>query len=292
MISVFIDGSEGTTGLNLRQRLTFSDVEILDIDENLRKEPDERKRLINAADCVFLCLPDEAARQAAALCENPRTVIIDASTAHRVAPGWAYGFPELSPAHALAVAASRRIAVPGCHASGFCALIYPLRAKGLLPREAELSCVSLTGYSGGGKAMIEQYEGGGRANACASYYALTLRHKHLPEMQAVCSLAVPPVFTPAVLPVRQGMLVTVPLHADADTLYAALAGHYAACEGITVYRDTGGAMPDIQAANGTDRLDIFVFGHGAQTLLAARFDNLGKGACGAAIQCFGMRYGL
>ncbi len=295
MINVFIDGREGTTGLQIQSRLEArEDVRLLAIDEALRKDEAARKVLLNSADCVFLCLPDAAARQAVALIDNPDVVVLDASTAHRTEPGWVYGFPELSPEHRSALKESRRIAVPGCHASGFCALVYPLVRKGLLPSDAALSCTSLTGYSGGGKSMIAQYEGGDPPRG-AQPYALALHHKHLPEMTAVCCLQTPPIFSPCVVPVRQGMLVSVPVFLSAQSLHAALAAHYDGVDNVRVMPFEGEnpqAFLDMEALNGTDKLEIFVFGHDRQSLLVARLDNLGKGAAGAAVQCMELRFGL
>lgn len=295
MISVFIDGREGTTGLQIEQRLAKTPgVRLIDISPELRKDENERKRLLNLADCVFLCLPDNAARQAVSFVENPDTVIIDASTAHRADPSWAYGFPELSESHENAVKTSSRITVPGCHASGFCALIYPLVSGGIIPADTPLSCTSLTGYSGGGKSMITVYEGEDPPRG-ARPYALGLAHKHLPEMTYVCGLASPPVFQPIVAPVRQGMLVSVPLFAGAEYIHGALSGHYKPGGNVTVMplgvSPDGGVM-EMEALNGTDKLEIYVFGHKTQTLLMAKLDNLGKGASGAAVQCMGLRFGL
>ncbi|MCL2084634.1 MAG: N-acetyl-gamma-glutamyl-phosphate reductase, partial [Oscillospiraceae bacterium] len=208
MINVFIDGAEGTTGLRLESRLLGMDgVNLLRIEENLRKDTDRRGYYINKADVVFLCLPDAAAREAAGLAGD--TVVIDASTAHRTAPGWAYGFPELSRAHYDAVRGGNRISVPGCYPTGFCGLIYPLVERGLIAPDADLSCFGLSGYSGGGKPLIERFEGGGADTWGARPYALGLRHKHLPEMRKVCGLEKLPVFMPVVAPIRQGMIVTV-----------------------------------------------------------------------------------
>ncbi len=297
MITVFTDGAEGTTGLLLEQRLApvareRGDIRLLAIDPALRKETSERRRLLNQADAVFLCLPDAAAREAVALVENPDTVIIDASTAHRTAPGWAYGFPELSPAHRAAIITGNRIAVPGCYATGFSALVYPLVTRGLLDPARPLSCFALSGYSGGGKKLIADYEDHTGAERGTRPYALPLHHKHLPEMQAVCGLAAPPLFAPAVAQIKQGMLVTVPLHMPAGPLRQALAEHYQGCETVSVLPQDDPGFLEMDTLNGTDKLELFVFGHETQSLLAARLDNLGKGASGAAMQCFKLRFGL
>lgn len=286
-MKVFIDGAEGTTGLQLEERLkTLINIDILNIDSELRKDLTERKKLLNSADVAFLCLPDNAAKEAVAMVENPDTVIIDASTAHRTAPGWAYGFPELSEEHLNAVRISKRIAVPGCHASGFCSIVYPLVKNGMIGKEQILSCTSLTGYSGGGKSMIAEYEN--KTVKGARPYALSLKHKHLPEMRHVCGLENPPIFQPIVVPVRQGMLVSIPLALDASSVWEYLKDYYAKAENVSVVPFGGENMldagfMDMEALNGTDKLEIFIFGHETQTLAVARLDNLGKGAAGAAV---------
>ncbi len=297
MIQVFVDGAEGTTGLQLEERLRNNpQVRIIPIDTALRKDSQARKSCYDKADVVFLCLPDAAAREAMTLVTNPHTVVLDASTAHRTASGWAYGLPELSPSHRVAIETGNRIAVPGCHASGFCALVYPLIMAELLVRNLPLTCTSLTGYSGGGKAMIAAYEVDTPPRG-ARPYALGLQHKHLPEMTAQCGLSTPPIFLPIVTPVRQGMLVTVPVCHDARSLWEQLAAHYEHAKNITVADFGGesclqGGQLDMEALNGTDTMEIFVFGHTTQALLVARFDNLGKGAAGAAMQCMELRMKL
>lgn len=302
---VYIDGQEGTTGLRIFERFAGrDDIEILTIDPALRKDADERKKLINASDITFLCLPDAAAVEAVSLVENDHVRIIDASTAHRTNPAWAYGFPELSAAHREAIACGKRIANPGCHATGFISLVYPLVSAGALPRDALLSCFSLTGYSGGGKKMIAQYDDEGRDVALDSprLYGLTHKHKHLPEMQAVCGLEVAPLFTPIVADYYAGMLVSVPLMASQlkgiDTLaqlHALYADAYAGQKMIRVMplsaqTDVGGFL----AANGTagwDGLEVYVTGNDERMMVCARFDNLGKGASGAAVQSMNIMLG-
>ncbi|MDR1668643.1 MAG: N-acetyl-gamma-glutamyl-phosphate reductase [Oscillospiraceae bacterium] len=295
MIKVFIDGRAGTTGLQIEERLNaLPGAELITLGESERKNPEARKQMLNEADAVFLCLPDDAAREAVSMITNPGAVVFDASTAHRTHPGWAYGFPELSVEHKEAILASRRIAVPGCHASGFCAVVYPLVWAGLIASGAALSCFSLTGYSGGGKPMIAEYESPG-APADARPYALGLTHKHLPEMQSVCGLEKPPVFLPVLAPVRQGMLVSIPLDAPALPLHGHLAAWYQGAEHVRVMPFGGeGCLENgrlaMQALNGSDDMEIFVFGHETQTVVTARFDNLGKGAGGSAVQCFKLKF--
>lgn len=297
MINVFIDGRAGTTGLQIEERLkALPGVTLMDIADEDRKNPEVRKKLLNAADAVFLCLPDEAAREAVSLIENPSTVVFDASTAHRTHPDWAYGFPELSGQHRESILSSCRIAVPGCHASGFCAIVYPLVWAGLLSSRETVNCFSLTGYSGGGKTMIAEYETPG-APADARPYALGLTHKHLPEMQAVCELEKPPVFLPVLVPVRQGMLVSVPLEAPAYAIHRHFEEWYAGAEHVKAMPFGGegslenGRLP-METLNGSGDMEIFVFGNETQTIVTARFDNLGKGASAAAVQCFLLRFDL
>lgn len=303
-IKVFIDGREGTTGLKILERFAGrDDLELIEIPDELRKDPAARAERLNAADIAFLCLPDAAAREAVAMVTNPNTRIIDASTAHRTADGWAYGFPELSPAHRAAIASGKRIAVPGCHASGFLSLVYPLRAAGILPADYPIVSYSLTGYTGGGKKMIAEYEGEGRDVALDSprQYGLTQSHKHLPEMQAVASLAQPPIFAPIVADFPQGMEVSVPLYSallngkptPAD-IHAALSAHYAGSKMVSVLPlggDGTGFLPSNPLA-GKCTMQIFVGGNDERILLAALFDNLGKGASGAAVQCMNIMLGL
>ena len=300
-MNVFIDGQDGTVGLQLEQRLRGRpDVTLLEIDPNdIKKCQDlgERKERILRADVVFLCLPDEHARISASIAPAD-TLVIDASTAHRTAPGWAYGLPELSPEHRAAIQNSRRIAVTGCHAAGFIAAIYPLISSGLLPRDTRLSCTSLTGYSGGGRDLIAAY----RTNRTPDDplhaprpYALGLHHKHLAEMKAVCGLDHAPLFLPVLGDMYQGMLVTVPLWADARVVWETLYKHYIDSHFIKVMPfapELPGGCLDPTACNGTNRLELFVFGHETQALIVSRLDNLGKGASGAAVQCMNIACGL
>jgi N-acetyl-gamma-glutamyl-phosphate reductase len=303
---VFVDGQEGTTGLRIHEVLAARpDIELLRIDPERRKDPAERARLLNAADVAFLCLPDVAAREAAFLVTSQNTCLIDASTAHRTQAGWAYGLPELAAGQRASLRLSKRIANPGCHATAFILLMRPLVDAGLVPASLPVSATSITGYSGGGKSMIAQYEAGGDARLTAPRpYGLSLAHKHLPEMQAHTGLAAKPVFTPVVSNFYKGLAVTVPLHLSqlpagttAAQLQAALAAHYAGERFIRVMPladpetlDSG--FFDIMACNDTNRADLFVFGNETQVLLIARLDNLGKGASGAAVQCMNVHLGL
>lgn len=301
---VYIDGQEGTTGLRIFERFAGrDDIEILTIDPALRKDTQERRRLINASDITFLCLPDAAAKEAVSLVGSDRVRIIDASTAHRTAEGWAYGFPELSAAHREAIRTGKRVAVPGCHASGFLALTYPLRAAGILPADYPIVCYSLTGYTGGGKKMIAAYEADDRDPALDSprQYGLTQQHKHLREMQAIAQLDRAPIFAPIVADFPQGMEVSIPLFADllpgkptAAAIHAALSAHYAGSKMVSVLPlggDGTGFLPSNPLA-GKCTMQIFVGGNDDRILLAALFDNLGKGASGAAVQCMNIMLGV
>ena len=299
MDKVFIAGSAGTTGLRLRQRLSeMPDVGLLEIDEEKRKDPDEQKRLFQKADFVFLCLPDDAARETAPFAEGTNARVIDASTAHRTVDGWAYGFPELSPAHKAAIEKAKYVASPGCHASGFIALAYPLIAAGLLDKSALLSATSLTGYSGGGKKMIAEYEASERSELLKGPkpYGLGQSHKHLPEMQKQCGLENAPVFVPVVGDFYSGMLVTLPLHAamlkgtpSADELRAVYQKHYRS--GLVHVSSEAPSALYANACAGRDDMEIFVSGTDGRLLVSALFDNLGKGASGAAIECFNLMRG-
>ena len=299
---VYIDGKEGTTGLQIYDRIgARDDITLLLIDEDKRKDPAERQKLMNAADLVFLCLPDAAAREAVTLVTNPATRIIDASTAHRTSPGWDYGFAELSPRHRAAIQASRRVANPGCHASGFIAIVYPLVACGLLPPDALLSCHSITGYSGGGKKMIAQYEAPDRPAELDSprQYGLSQAHKHLPEMQKICGLAYAPIFNPIVADFYKGMAVSVPLHSawvggrSAEEVRQALAAHY---EGQALVHVAPEVVCDgLLASNplaGTNEMELCICGNAERMTVVARFDNLGKGASGAAVQNMNLMLGF
>lgn len=300
MTKVFIDGSAGTTGLRIHQRLAQrQDITLLTLPEELRKDDAARQAALNECDIAFLCLPDAAAKQAVALVTAPDTVIIDASTAHRTAPGWAYGFPELGNSFTEAVKTGSRIAVPGCHASGFIALVQPLVSAGLLAKDTLLTCHSVTGYSGGGKAMIAQYEDPARSPLLDAprQYGLGQQHKHLPEMQAVTGLEVPPIFCPIVADFYSGMAVTVPLFAsqlkgsveDVCRLYRSL---YTGP--VVRWKESCGEEGFFSAAalTGLDGMEISVAGNGDRILLTARYDNLGKGASGAAVECMNLVLGL
>ena len=304
---IYVDGQEGTTGLRIHEMLARrSDVEVLRIDPDKRKDPAERARLLNAADVAFLCLPDAAAREAVALVTNPATCVIDASTAHRTVAGWTYGLPELCAGQREAIRRAKRIANPGCHATAFVLLMRPLVDAGLLPAGAPVTASSITGYSGGGKKMIEQYQAGGDPVLTAPRpYALTLSHKHLPEMQACTGLARPPVFMPIVASFYKGLAVSVPLHLDllkpgttGATLQAALAAHYAGERFVRVMPLGGDPSTvesgffDVQACNDSNHADLFVFANERQALLVCRLDNLGKGASGAAVQSMNVHLGV
>ena len=298
MTKVFIDGSAGTTGLRIRQRLEGrKELTLLTLPEELRKDPAARKEAMNGADVVFLCLPDAAAIEAVALAENPDVCVIDTSTAHRTSPGWVYGFPELVGAEKIAEA--RYIANPGCHASGFIALIRPLTEAGLLAKDAPISCFSLTGYSGGGKSMIAQYESPERDSLLDAprQYALGQQHKHLKEMTVLCSLTRAPVFCPIVADYYSGMEVTVPVFADMlrgsaeDVKEAYRAAYTGKLVHFNETPDEGGFL-SANAYAGFDDMEISVTGNEERILLTARFDNLGKGASGAAIQNMNIRLGL
>ena len=304
---VFIDGKEGTTGLKIFERFEKrDDLEILLIDEDKRKDSAERAKMINSSDITFLCLPDAAAREAVSLCTNPEVRIIDASTAHRTNPEWDYGFPELSERHRENIRNSKRVAVPGCYASGFISLCYPLVQAGVMPQDYPVTAHAVSGYSGGGKKMIAAIEGADKTFEMNSprQYALGQTHKHLPEMQAVCGLKYPPMFNPIVDDYFAGMVVTLPLvsrcltkkYTPAD-IHEIMSAHYAGQHFVKVM-ELGGkdTLPDgFLPANtlaGTNNMQIFVCGNDEQILLCSRLDNLGKGASGAAVQCMNIMLGI
>lgn len=291
MKKVFIDGSAGTTGLRIYERLSErTDIELILLPDELRKDIEARRKAINSADIVFLCLPDDAARESVSLAENPDTVIIDTSTAHRTSPDWDYGFPELSESRER-IACSKRIANPGCHASGFVSLVAPLTQAGLIDKDIFLTCFSLTGYSGGGKKMIAEFEDENKNSLLSSpgMYGLSQQHKHLKEMMKLCQLENAPVFCPIVAPYYSGMEVTVPLFAkdvkgsidDIKELYKSYYNN-----GLVHYADSADENGFIyaNAFSGRDDMQITVCGNDERILLVSRFDNLGKGASGAAIQ--------
>lgn len=296
-MKVFVDGSAGTTGLRIYERLSArQDIELLTLGEELRKDIHARRQMLNLADIAFLCLPDKAAIEAVALVENPNTAIIDTSTAHRTCGGWVYGFPELSEEYRDAIRRAKRIANPGCHASGFIAACYPLVAHGVIPKDFPLTAYSLTGYSGGGKSLIAEYQDENRDPRHKSHriYGTSLQHKHLPEMQKVCGLAQPPVFSPILGDFYAGMATTILLPGyDAERVWACLSGHYAE-EKIVTVAPLGGDEPVVYAGTlaGKDSMRIQVSGHARQCMVTALFDNLGKGASGAAIQNMNLLMGV
>lgn len=301
-LKVFIDGKEGTTGLRIFERLANRpDLEMLTLPEELRKEQQARKEAIWAADIAVLCLPDAAAKESVLLAEGSTTRILDTSTAHRVLEGWAYGFPELSAEHREAIVHGQRVAVPGCHASGFVSLVTPLVKAGLLAKDAALTCFSLTGYSGGGKKMIAQYESSDRTKDLDSprQYGLTQGHKHLPEMTSIPRLNVSPIFAPIVADFYSGMEVTVPLHgSQINSLHPlkdvleCLKAHYANTPIVHVIGEAevsamGGFIPS-NALSGNDGMQLMVLGNDERIQLVSLFDNLGKGSSGAALQCLNL----
>lgn len=304
---VFIDGQEGTTGLRIVDRLKDrDDIQLMFIDEDLRKSTAERKRLINESDYTFLCLPDAAAIESASLVENPNTKILDASTAHRTNPAWVYGLPELSAEQRSKIAASKRVAVPGCYASGFNALVYPMVKSGLIAPYHPVFCHAVSGYSGAGKKTIAVYEGNEKPDEYNSprQYSMGKQHKHIKEMMAVSGLSYPPIFNPIVDNYYNGMVVSVPFHlrampkrTSAKAVWEMLSEHYQGQNFVKVMNFMGeGDLPDgFLAANtmkDTNMMQIFVFGNDDHILLCSRFDNLGKGASGAAVQCMNIMMGI
>ncbi|HVN01546.1 MAG TPA: N-acetyl-gamma-glutamyl-phosphate reductase [Caulobacteraceae bacterium] len=303
---VFIDGEAGTTGLEIRERLAGRrDLEVVSIDPARRKDVEARRELLNGADAVILCLPDDAAREAVELVESNSVKVIDASTAHRVADGWTYGFPEMADGQREAVAAAHRISNPGCWPTGFIALVRPLVEAGLLPAATPVTVHGVSGYSGGGKAMIAEFEDEASPNHTDvpfRLYGLAQAHKHVPEMTKFARLERRPVFTPAVGRYLKGMLVEVPLALDAlpaapklADVYACLADAYAGetfVEVAALEESSAIATLAPQALNGTNRMRLFAFGGDQQARLVAQFDNLGKGASGAAVQNLNLALGL
>ena len=303
--TVFVDGQEGTTGLRIHEYLAARrDIEVLRIAPELRKDASERARLLNAADVAFLCLPDAAAREAAALVRNPRSCIIDARTAHRTAAGWAFGLPELAAGQRDAIRASKRISNPGCHASAFILLLRPLVDAGLVPAAQVVTATSITGYSGGGKKMIEQYQADPPEPALTSPrpYGLGLGHKHVPEMMLHTGLQAAPIFMPIVGNFYKGLAISVPLPLaamglSAEAVQQVFEARYAGERFVRVMplRDPAtleSGYFDVQACNDSNRVDIFVFANADQAIVMARLDNLGKGASGAAVQAMNVHLGI
>jgi N-acetyl-gamma-glutamyl-phosphate reductase len=306
-IKVFVDGQEGTTGLQIHELLARrSDIDVLRIAPDLRKDGAERARLLNAADIAFLCLPDAAAREAVSLVSNPHTCVIDASTAHRVDPSWVFGMPELAPDQRERLRRTKRISNPGCHSTAFILLVRPLVDSGLLAPDTRLTASSITGFSGGGRKMIEQYQAQPLSDRLMSPrpYGLGLTHKHVPEMQVQSGLRARPIFVPIVANFYRGLSVSVPLHlsalkqpVDPRQLHDALSLRYTGERFVRVmpFADASildGGYFDVQACNGTNRCELFVFASGDQAILMARLDNLGKGASGAAVQSMNVHLGL
>ncbi len=303
MTKIYIDGQEGTTGLKILERFKGrNDIELLRIDENKRKDNDERRRMINSSDFTFLCLPDAAAREAVAMADD-NVRIIDASTAHRTNPDWAYGFPELGKDFREKIVKSNRVAVPGCYASGFASMVYPLVKLGIMPADYPVSAHAVSGYSGAGKKAIAVYESADRPTDFDSprQYALTQQHKHLPEMQKICVLKYAPSFNPLICDFFSGMVVSLPLHTrlltkkyGADDIRKALAEYYANSFFVKVMPDGEPKDGFIGSNNlsGTNNMEIFVNGNDERLIICSRLDNLGKGASGAAVQCLNIMMGI
>lgn len=307
MAKIFIDGKEGTTGLKIYERFANrSDIEIMQIDEDKRKDPVEKAKMINASDFTFLCLPDAASIESAALCTNPKTRIIDASTAHRTNPAWAYGFPELDKSFREKIINSNRVAVPGCYASGSNAILYPLVKSGIMPRDYPVVIHAVSGYSGGGKKAILQYEAEGRNKDLDSprMYALTQCHKHLPEIKVMSNLEYDPIFSPYICDYIQGMCVTVGLHTrllskkvTVKDVHEMFAAHYDGTNFLQVAPVMGeGVLTDNYIPSNTmagkNTMQVFVYGNDDRIMVTTRFDNLGKGASGAAVQCLNIMMGI
>ncbi|OGN99022.1 MAG: N-acetyl-gamma-glutamyl-phosphate reductase [Chloroflexi bacterium RBG_13_51_18] len=305
--TVFVDGQHGTTGLKIRERLNGrNDIEILRIPDDKRKDPAAREKLLNEADIVFLCLPDDAARESVSLIKNESVCVIDGSTAHRVAEGWVYGLPELKKEQRALIKKSKRISVPGCHATGFILMLYPLVAQGIVSPDYPVSCHVVAGYSGGGKALIADYTGQNVPDVIKNPrpYSLALNHKHLPEMTKVVGLARPPVFAPTVVNVYNGEIISIPLVPDhlekqlsAADIREVLAQYYAGERFVKVMPCPAddflkNGFLTFTDCNGTNNLEIYVFGNKDRILLSARYDNLGKGASGAAVQNMNIILGL
>ncbi len=305
--TVFVDGQHGTTGLKIRERLSGrNDIEVIEITEDKRKDPQARKKLINEADIVFLCLPDDAARESVSLITNNAVRVIDGSTAHRVADGWVYGLPELKKEQRALIKKSKRVTVPGCHATGFILMVYPLVARGIVAADYPFTCHALAGYSGGGRAMIAEYETPGAPDSIKNPrpYALALNHKHVPEMTKYAGLARPPVFAPTVFNVYNGEIISVPLvpeclskPIDAAEVRETLAEYYAGERFVKVMPYPADAhlkngFLTFTDCNGTNNLEIFVFGGKDRILVSARYDNLGKGASGGAVQNMNIMLGI
>lgn len=304
---IYIDGQAGTTGLKIRERFAGrDDIEILMIDEAKRKDPEERKKMINSSDFTFLCLPDAASIEAVSMIENPNVRIIDASTAHRTNPEWSYGFPELSENHRKKIVDSKRVAVPGCYASGFISLVYPMVSSGIMPADYPVTSFAVSGYSGGGNKMIAQYESDEKPETFNSprFYGLAQTHKHLPEMQKITGLAEKPIFTPIVDDYYSGMVVCVPFRtrlADkkvtVSDVYEMFAKHYDGQNFVKVmpWKDIEEQKKVLLSSNdlsGTNKMEIHIFGDDERIMLCSRLDNLGKGASGAAVQCLNIMMGI